>query len=383
MGCCRSKGNNSKIKNTKNFIKFTNLNIQIVNSFYFLIQKKINRVLKKNTLISKDKPIPKYIENYIYKQMEKCVCKIRINDSFGSGFFCNIPFPNDLNFLPVLITNNHVLGEKDIEPNNIIKFSINDDIRKSDSYNVFIGHDRLTFTDSFYDITIIELKENDGLDIYGLEVDYEEYDASLEEFKNLQIYLIHYPRSNNVCKNFGEIYNISEDDLTIKHTCSTEKGSSGGPIINLNNLKVIGVHKGGLVNKSFNLGTFIKGSIEKFNETYKKIYETSKPKVFTFLKYIDYKDILMEERKKKQIIIKNDQCIIFKSIDQIIYVSIPCSSKYSIFADIEMKLYKIYPEYKDLNKFFLSFGLKINRFKSIKENRLKDNDNVLLLNLEE
>ncbi len=354
--------------------KKTIFNFQQVNSFCIISQKK-KKVIKPKVTNERILKIPKDVQNYIYKQKEKCVCKIKINNSVGTGFFCNIPFPNDSNFLPVLITNNHVLGLNDITPDSCINISIDDE-----NYNskIIVGNNRLTYTDPFYDVTILELKKDDGLKINGLEVDYEEYEAPLEEFQKLQIYLIHYPRSKRVCKSVGEIKDISENDLTIRHTCSTAGGSSGCPIINLNNLKVIGVHKGSLDNQNFNVGTFIKGPIEKFNEIHKKVSEVSKPGLFTFLKYIDYKEIHVDNMVEKKKKIENDICIRFLSSDQKLYVSIPCSLENSLFVDIEKKLYKIYPEYKNVNLYYLGNGIRINRFKTIKENKLKDNDMVLI-----
>ena len=49
----------------------------------------------------------------------------------------------------------------------------------------------------------------------------------------------------------------------IKHSCSSQKSSSGSPIINLKNFKVIGIHKGSS-DKNFNYGSFIKNPIEDF-----------------------------------------------------------------------------------------------------------------------
>ena len=70
-----------------------------------------------------DKPIPlkgdKLIK--INEQMIKCTCDIKcIISGHGTGFFCRIPFPNFFHLLPVLITNNHVLGENDIKNNSVI-----------------------------------------------------------------------------------------------------------------------------------------------------------------------------------------------------------------------------------------------------------------------
>ena len=47
----------------------------------------------------------------ITNQMEKNICKIKIGEEQGTGFFCKIPFPDEDNMLKVLITNNHVINE--------------------------------------------------------------------------------------------------------------------------------------------------------------------------------------------------------------------------------------------------------------------------------
>ena len=51
------------------------------------------------------------------KQMKNCVCRI-YKKGKGTGFFTKIPFKSQL--LPVLITNNHILGQNVIQNNNII-----------------------------------------------------------------------------------------------------------------------------------------------------------------------------------------------------------------------------------------------------------------------
>ena len=48
----------------------------------------------------------------ITEQMEKNICKIKIGNNRGTGFFCKVPFPDENNMLPVFITNNHVIDDK-------------------------------------------------------------------------------------------------------------------------------------------------------------------------------------------------------------------------------------------------------------------------------
>ena len=50
----------------------------------------------------------------------------------------------------------------------------------------------------------------------------------------------------------------------INHKCCTEKGSSGSPILNLSNNKVIGIHKSHSINHNFNVGSLLKYPILNF-----------------------------------------------------------------------------------------------------------------------
>ena len=102
----------------------------------------------------------------IVSQMENCICKIYKKGGTATGFFCKIPFNND--FLPVLITNNHILDDKDLDNNNIIELSINGKTK----IKITIDDSRKKYTNSEknIDITIIEIKPEDGI-INFLEVD--------------------------------------------------------------------------------------------------------------------------------------------------------------------------------------------------------------------
>ena len=106
----------------------------------------------------KEQPIPVSIKGTkkIVFQMENCMCKIYLNNSgIGTGFFCKIPFYNDL--LPVLITNNHVLNENDIDNNKIITLMINNKVKKIEMDN---WRKKYTNPDKNIDITIIEINPN-------------------------------------------------------------------------------------------------------------------------------------------------------------------------------------------------------------------------------
>ena len=198
----------------------------------------------------------------ILGQMNTSICKIKCKDgSTGTGFFCNIPFSDSSQLFPVLITNYHVLGVNDINKGNCINISFNNDKYE---YKIKINdNSRLTYSDSIYDISIIEIKNTDNIEIATfleiqdniLNINFDEY----ENFKNISIYVIHYPFGNKSECSFGVLINISEK-YELLHRCETHEGSSGAPILNISNYKIIGIHKGTFKNYNYNNGTFIKGS---------------------------------------------------------------------------------------------------------------------------
>ena len=74
----------------------------------------------------------------------------------------------------------------------------------------------------------------------------------------------------------------------------------------------------------------------------------------------------------------NDKCVTFISSDQKIMFGIPCSGN-SIFAEIEEKLYKEYPEYRETNNIFLANGKEILRFKTINDNDIGTGRPIMLV----
>lgn len=202
-------------------------------------------------------------------QMEISICKIKKeNNIFGTGFFCKIPFPNKLTLLPVLITCNHVLDIDDIAKGKKINFSLNDEKLK---YSIIIDKSRITYTNIKYDVTIIEIRpEEDNININSfLDVDENtDKDNPNDTYKNKCIYILHYEEGKNMKYSIGNIKSIAEDNFNIRHLCTTNVGSSGCPMINLFNYKVMGVHKG--YKNKFNLGTHLKIVIEEFNKNNSK-----------------------------------------------------------------------------------------------------------------
>ena len=186
--------------------------------------------------------------------------------SKGTGFFCKIPFPNNNHLLPVLITNNHVMNEL------YLNFAKSFIIKQNENEfkEILLGN-RLKYTNKEYDITIIEVKEKkDGINEF-LDIDEniinEESNIS---YLNESIYILQYPNDEKLVS-YGILKDIIENEqYNFNHLCCTYSGSSGSPILNLINNKVIGIHKEANKN-NYNRGLFLNYPIKDFIKNNKSV----------------------------------------------------------------------------------------------------------------
>ena len=199
----------------------------------------------------------------ILNQMENKICKIEVNHGKATGFFCKIPFPNTKGVLPVLMTCNHVINEN-------LLFSENGKIILSiKNENEFIDFDlenRRKYTSREYDITIIEIKKTDKINNF-LELDdiiFQDIisDKNLnKEYIDKTIYTIHYQKGD-LSVSYGLIKKIGfRKKYKFDHMCNTNLGSSGSPILGVNN-KLIGIHSN--KKKDYNEGIFLNNPIKEF-----------------------------------------------------------------------------------------------------------------------
>ena len=92
----------------------------------------------------------------------------------------------------------------------------------------------------------------------------------------------------------------------------------------------------------------------------------------------EMKNLKINNNQKNRYIREDELLIIqFKSIDQKVDVPYTCKNT-DIFVRIEEMLYNEYPEYKDLNTYFTVNGHVVKRFRTIKENNIKNKDKILL-----
>jgi hypothetical protein len=119
------------------------------------------------------------------------------------------------------------------------------------------------------------------------------------------------------------------------------------------------------------------------------------PQCTSKLEILSKKDQGQQKEEKDKIIKKNELeisqfsfklsteekkiSIIFVSFDQNIIYSIICKST-DIFSLVENKFYEKYSEYKILNNYFILNGKKIDKNKSLFENKIKNNDIITIFN---
>jgi len=195
--------------------------------------------------------------------LRRSVCSV-ITDNSGSGFFIKFLKP-----VRGLITNNHVLNENFIKNEKSFKIFIENSNQKEE-YEIKIKSDKFIFTSKLIDVTFVPLSDDEIEEInpFFLEAEHSKY------FENKPIFIYQYPGSYSHGQQlkiaYGEIIEI--EGFNCYHSVSTTYGSSGSPLINSKNFKIIGIHKGSIKNES---------------EKYKKLIEKHHD-YFSKNQYINY-----------------------------------------------------------------------------------------------
>jgi len=196
--------------------------------------------------------IPLNIVNQVNKSICKITYKINEDNTHITGFFMIIKN------IKYLLANYHVINKDlidkiiyiEIYNNKKIEMKINNNDRDIKFYEPL-------------DITIIEMKETDNIikDIDFLDYD-PNYIKGYEQYRNKDAFVLQYT-NKGIAFATGKIEDII-NNYEFRHNINTEYGSSGSPIILLNTLKVIGIHKKGDKYEPVNYGLFI-GEIFKNN----------------------------------------------------------------------------------------------------------------------
>ena len=209
----------------------------------------------------------------IIEQLGKNICKYKIGKEQETGFFCKIPFPTKEHMLPVFITSNNLINQNILDAKGMkMELCIKE---KKDKIILNLDN-RMKYTNIDYNTTIIELKEKDGINNY-LELDDNIVDlivnenTNMKDYKYESIYILQ-NNENDSSISYGIIsYLSNKKRYNFKHKCYSHIGSSGSPLLFLNN-KVFAIHK--LKEENYNklfIGTFLNYPIKEFiqNNYYK------------------------------------------------------------------------------------------------------------------
>ena len=350
-------------------------------------------------------------------KIQKCICKITNESKYGiisaTGFFMKVN-----NSSRYLVSCYHTIGDA-IKNNKEIELKIWNEDRIKLPCN---GRFTKAFEDPL-DIAIIEIKDSDSI---LNTIDFLDYDLNYMKgysiYKNVDVFTVFF-ESDKMAYSAGNIKEIKENEFG--HDINLEGGSSGCPIILTGINQVIGIHIGCKVTKKLNIGNFIGEIIKAINipnQINSNVQNKDKNKIFinnnnyninnnnnkintiinnkikfnidnnvvnynqnhnsvnnnnNINKIINpielYLDITKNEKDTQDIII-----IYIKSIDQSLNCKIRCKNSDKFNKIVNIILEKE-PKFTDQIGFFMCKGTRVNEYRSLKDNGIK-NDDVILLN---
>ena len=226
------------------------------------------------------------LEEKIY-DMKDSVVRLSEGKDSASGFFCKI-YIND-SPMPALITCYHIINAEYIKNNSHLYFTDRNNIPKK----INLKFKRMIYTNKDLDVTIIEIKEEDNLDIYSfLEMD-NSINSKNPNILYKKVYLFHYPLGKTKVKfSKGSTIKIIDNNYNFINNYKSKKGSSGAAIIDYNTDLVIGIHQGKyeLIDPKQSQGILLKYAVEEFikekskeiQSTYKNLYPYSNTMIMIY-----------------------------------------------------------------------------------------------------
>ena len=247
------------------------------------------------------------IKGIMFSEIEKCICKIIRKTKTGTGFFCEVPIKN----IKLLITNNHVIDELYLEKGNKISYMISEN--EIEIYNeIDLEKERYKLTNKELDFTIIEIIKEDNIQNF-LKINTEHYKTEDE------IFSYQYAGGVQLGFSFGKI--LENENNLLKYDVGTKGGSSGSPLLLMRNSKVIGLHKGAIINNNkekINIGVPIGIIINKISYI-KCTYEISDYCYTQIINNTDGSELNKEIESKIKILNngKEEKLILKKKFDKI------------------------------------------------------------------
>ena len=208
---------------------------------------------------------PKSIDKLevLFEKAKNAVCKIFYFGTIGTGFFFQQNISNiEYNNRYFLMTNNHVLDADSINNNVEIRIEY-----KKKNKTIPLNN-RIKYTNVKLDFTIIEILPNDLIfsEInYFFKIDKNIMNNNESKYLEQDICIFQHPNGGDLSYDPGVIQSIN--DYEIVFYVSTDYGSSGSPIILLNNSKIIGIHNK-RYNEYCNRGIFMKHILSDIHRNY-------------------------------------------------------------------------------------------------------------------
>jgi len=169
----------------------------------------------------------------LFKEINRSICLINVDNSYCTGFFIEIPIPSKRNPLLGLMTFNCVLNEKRLKSDK--SFTIVMACKEDEKIEIKMKNQGFVFISDLIEITFIELSH---------EIIEKHKPSFLRPSKknasnNESILIFQYP---NLEYSFAHGTIQSSHGFNYYHDVMTSNGSSGSPLLN-ENLEVVGVHK--------------------------------------------------------------------------------------------------------------------------------------------
>jgi hypothetical protein len=171
--------------------------------------------------------------NNLYNEINNSLCLIKANKNYGTGFFIEIPVPSKENPMRGIMTNNHVLNETQLKLGESFKIFMANN--QEQGIEIQINDEDFVFTSELIDITFVELSIKYINEIEPVFLKPSSKDAIINE----PIIIFQYPKTQYSVA-FGNIKDIHSFDYY--HEISTDRGSSGSPLLNTK-YEVVGIHK--------------------------------------------------------------------------------------------------------------------------------------------
>jgi len=214
------------------------------------------------------------------------ICKLKIesqdgNIIFANGFFCYIPSKE----MKVFITNNHVIDQNYLDNKSEIKFLIENNDNEKEEKTISLKTKRFITTNKDLDTTVIEILDEDNIKSF-FEVD--EIFFQNKDLKNEEIFSLFFQNGQKLKIFIGKILDSSGNFFKIN--ARTDSIPSGSPLISVDGMKIIGLHKGFSNtlgdNQKYNLGV----SLDKIIGIIPKSNYPFNTNVIKCIYYIDIRD---------------------------------------------------------------------------------------------